>query len=788
MAIATSSSDNKRLNAETGVKMPKITSGMTKLPPAPTKPADDKRKQDSDKKQSKKDADAQAAKDAKLIDGAKKRFKSVMSIEASNRTEGMEDLKFLNGQQWSEADATSRAAEGRPCITENRLPTFANQITNDQRQNRPAINISPLGDRSSKKDAKLLKGMIRAIERDSMADVAYDTGFASAVHNGWGYWRVLTEYESETSFNKVIVIKSIPNPMNVYLDPARTPFMLDAKWGFISEMLPREEFTREYPDASVTPWNEAGVGDNDKDWITPEAVRVSEYYWFEHEERELIMLDNGHQGWEDELDEDIAAQVAAGKLEVLARRTVQEMKLKWCKMTAIEVLERRDCDGSYIPIIECDGTVLNINGKVVKKGIVRDAKGPQRMANYYSTLEAEHVALQPKAPWIMEEGQIEGHEGRWQNANKKSYSYLLYKSVNVNGKPAPPPQRQAFAGPPEAVLAAKQGTIEALKGVTGIRFDATMSERMQDESGRAIRELNNNANLGAYHYIDNFARALKNTGTVLVDLIPNVYDTKRVVAILDETGAEDKVEINPHMQQPHGEKASPTPTNPNQRMKMFNPKVGRYQVTSTIGPSYATRRTEAADSQMKFMAAVPAAAPLIMDLVAKNSDWEGSEQIANRLAKSVPPNFLTPDREDMTPQTQALIQGLQKQLQDNKIQMQQMAKQLDDHSKDRDVIRSQVETTYAAKHEKNLLDSKDKQDKIMADVQLKLAQLEAERKNNDQNLLAKFEEIAAKREATFQGTVGRQLAELVKHVQQANKPESAANSTGGDTPGKSSTE
>lgn len=772
MALASDSGDQKRLSAEKGMKMPRIGSGQNKLPPNPTEPAGDKRKEDSEAKQSKSEQKKQLERDADLLSKAKKRFKAVISVESTNRTEGIDDLKFLNGQQWSEADAAARAAEGRPCITENRLPTFANQITNDQRQNRPAINISPLGDKSSKKDSKILKGMIRAIERDSSADVAYDTGFASAVHNGWGYWRVMTEYESETSFNKVIVIRPLLNPMNVYLDPGRTPFMLDAKWGFISEMLPREEFKREYPDAHQTPWGEVGTGDGDKDWINAEEIRVAEYYYFDYDERELVMLDNGHQGWEDELAEDIADQVASGKIEVIARRTVQEMKLKWCKMTAIEVLERRDCDGAYIPIIECDGTVLNINGKITKKGIVRDAKGPQRMANYYSTLETEHVALQPKAPWILEEGQIEGHESEWKMANKKSFSYLAYKGTNLNGTPAPPPQRQAFAGPPEAILAAKNGTIEALKAVTGIRFDATMSERMKDESGRAIRELNNNANLGAYHYIDNFGRALKNTGIVMVDLIPHVYDTKRIVAILDDSGAEDRVMINPSMQQPHAEVQGNTPDQQQGtgKVKMFNPKVGRYQVTVTIGPSYATKRIEASDSQMKFMTAVPAAAPMIMDLVAKNADWDGADQIAERLAKGVPANLLTPSREDMTPQTQAMIQGLQQQLQQQSQQMQAMAKEMADRTKDRDVIEKQVMTTYAAKHEKTMADSRDKHEKLMADMQIKLLQMQGDYAKGQQEMERKFQEMADKRDAVLQGTIGRQLAEIAKAMSSA-KPE-----------------
>lgn len=724
MAIATNASDQARLSAETGVKTPRIGPGMNKLPPLNLDT------QKNDKRSEEERAKKKASDDATVIGTAKKRFTLARTSESTNRREGVEDLKFLNGEQWAQADAQARASEGRPCNTTNRLPTFANQITNDQRQNRPAIVISPMGDKASKKDAKLLRGMIRAIERDSSADVAYDTAFQSAVHNGWGYARIMSEFESEESFNQVLVVRMIANPFNVYLDTSRTPFMLDAEWGFISEMIPKEEFKREYPNASMTGWVETGVGDDERDWITDDEIRVAEYYYFEHEERELVLLDNGHQGWEDELDDLLARKVANGTINVVDSRTVQCKKLKWRKLTAIEVLDEADCDGQYIPIIECNGTLLNINGKLSKKGIVRDAKGPQKMLNYYDTLETENVALQPKAPWVMEEGQVEGHEDKWRQANRKSFSYLLYKGTNIAGKPAPPPQRQPFAGPPAAILSAKQGCVEALKAVTGIRFDATMSEKMQDESGKAIRELTRNANLGAYHYIDNYGRFLKNVGIVLVDLIPYKYDTKRIVSILDEGGAEDRVMINPTMMQAHGEAMGTTPESPQpQKIKMFNPKIGRYQVTVTIGPDYATRRIEATESQMDFVKAMPQAGQMVMDLIAKNSDWAGAEEFAARLAKAIPANLLTPDRADMSPQVQALVQSMQKQIQDTGQQVQLLTKELTDRQKDRDVIYEQIHKKFEAEV-------------------LKIA--------------AKMEEVAAKKEATLQGTIGRQLAEIAK--------------------------
>jgi Skp family chaperone for outer membrane proteins len=731
VALAENSVDLKKKLSEKGVKMPRVGSGMNKYAQG------NMRANEEGRSNQKVDLDLEEVAD--LLYTAKKRFRYGRTQESTNREEGIEDLKFLKGSQWSSADATSRAAEGRPCITENRLPTFANQITNDQRQNRPAINISPMGGKAGRKDAKILRGMIRAIERDCNADIAYDTGFASAVHNGWGFWRIRTEYESEDSFDMVIVIDPIENPMNVVADPTKRG--LKKEWCFITEMVPREDFERDYPDADQMPWSEVGVSEADKDWITQEEIRVAEYYYTAFEKRDLVMLDNGFKGWEDELDDLVKQRIKNKSLDVVTRRSVQCTKIKWCKLTANEVLEERELDGQYIPVIECDGTRVNVNGKVSKKGIIRDAKGPQSMINYYKTLEAENVALQPKAPWIMEEGQVEGHEDKWRSANKRSFSYLLYKGTNIGGKAAPPPQRQPFAGPPAAILEAQKGNIEAMKAVTGIRFDATMSERMSDESGRAIRELNKNANLGAYHYIDNYGRALKETGAIMIDLIPHTYDTKRMVAVLDDAGADESVMINPNLTAGYGESQTTHPDGHQGVMKMFNPKVGRYQVTVTVGPSYATKRIEASASQMEFAKAMPMVASHVADLIAKNSDWEGAEEFATRLAKMLPPNLITPERSDMSPQIQALIQSLNGELQKAQQQMAAMAKELQDHDKDRDVM----------------------YEKIAKDFEAKMA-----------GVMVKIEEVQAKKEATLAGTLGRAMQDIVsqvKNLEQSMKQE-----------------
>ncbi|TFH41050.1 MAG: hypothetical protein E4H01_15540, partial [Lysobacterales bacterium] len=393
-------------------------------------------------------------KTAKFLANAVKRFQRAETAEGPNRLMAVDDLKFKSGDQWPEQIKAQRVLEKRPCLTINKMKTFVHQITNDQRQNRPSINVSPVGDKSDKQTAKMLKGLIRQIERQSNADVAYDTAFDGAVSNGWGYWRIITEYEAEGSFDQVLRIERIRNPFRVYMDPdAQMPDGSDAQWCVISDLIPREEFESTWPDAAVTPWQQQTTGDDGWGlWSTQTHIRIAEYFQVKTKTRKLVALQSGHVGFEDELADDIKESIKLDKDLVLKTRDVQAKEIEWTKITSHEILETSIVPCRWIPVVKVIGDETDIEGKVILAGIVRDAKDPQRMYNFWSTSETELIALAPKAPWMMEEGQIEGHEQRWRDANTKSLPYLLYKGVSIGGKQAPAPQRQQFAGPPVGVV------------------------------------------------------------------------------------------------------------------------------------------------------------------------------------------------------------------------------------------------------------------------------------------------------------------------------------------------
>ncbi len=644
--------------------------------------------------------------EAVVLRRARKRLARIASDESENRKLGLDDLRHETGEgQWPQDVAAQRNFDKRPCLTLNKLPTFVNQVLNDARQNRPGIHYSPVGERADKQVAQMLDGMTRAIWRNSDGDTMVDT----ALHNsagapGWGYARVLCDFEDEGSMHQEIRLMRVTNPFSVYLGKHKDLTGADANHAFVTEDMDREEFEETYPDADKMPWDQTGIGDAYKTWGNSESgVRIAEYFEEETEHRTLVQLSNGHVGFKDNLADEVKASLDSGALEVVKERESPCKKIWWYKLTAAEVLKKERWPGKYIPIVKFTGTEIDIEGKTKLSGIIRNAKQPQLMYNYGRTAEIETLGQQPKIVWLIAEGQDEGYEEQWSTAHVKARPALKYRPMSLGGHPVPPPQRQQPFGVPAGQAQWSQTAAQDMQAVTGIRFDATPQERMYDESGRALRELRERGDLATFHYIDNCAKSLRRLGVILQDLICNgeVYDTTRIVTILREDEKEQQVKISPTAAKPYTEERDEMT---GKAIPVINPTIGKYGVTVMVGPSYATKRVEAAESKMDFVRAMGPAAPQIIagvaDLIAKDMDWAESEEWAARLAALVAqthPGLIQPTQKDMTPQVQALIQGLQQSLQKTQQELMLHQRALADQDKDRAIKLEKIEKDFEAK-------------------------------------------------------------------------------------------
>ena len=611
--------------------------------------------------------------DSDVLSTARDRLSMAISAYSESREDELDDLRFYAGSpdnqwQWpADVLATRGAVQGqtinaRPCLTINKLPQHVHQITNDQRQNRPSVKVIPVDDNADVEVAEVFNGMVRHIEYISDADVAYDTACENQVSYGEGYIRVLTEYCDDNTFDQDIKIARVRNSFSVYMDPLiQDPCGSDAKWCFITEDLSQEEYHRLFPNASpLSTLETLGVGDqNLSQWLNTDTIRIAEYFYIEYDRQTLNLYPGNATAFQGSPEDKQLRQIY-GKPK--KSRQADRKKIKWCKINGYEILEEQEWAGKFIPVIRVIGNEYEVEGRIYISGLVRNAKDAQRMYNYWTSQEAEMLALAPKAPFIGYGGQFEGYETQWKTANTQNWPYLEVNPDVTDGQGAvlPLPQR---ALPPMAqtgLIQAKMGASEDIKSATG-QYNASLGQTSNERSGRAILARQREGDVGTYHYQDNLARAVRHVGRQLVDLIPKIYDTQRIARIIGLDGETKMVKIDPMQQEPVRKIQ-------NQEgiviEKVYNPSVGKYDVVVATGPGYATKRQEALEAMAQLLQGNPQLWAVAGDLFVKNMDWPGAQEMAKRFAKTIDPK-LTGDAED-NPALQAANQ-----------QMEAMAAELD---------------------------------------------------------------------------------------------------------------
>jgi len=584
------------------------------------------------------------------IGEAIKFLRLVGEADSQNRAEALGDLKFAAGDQWPVEIQNSRNLESRPCLTINKIDAYVRQVTNQQRQQRPRIKVHPVNNEGDLKIAQVIEGITRHIEVNSNADTAYDTAFEYAVKMGWGYWRVTTNYISEDSFDQEIYIEPVDDPFSVYFDPnSVSPDGSDAERCLITSVMSKSAFRQAYPGADDgANFSARATGDSDAEWVTKEDIRLAEYWHIERVKSTLVLLSDGTRVYEDELPS--AEMLDASGITIMDKRPSYRKKVKWCKLTAMEVLEEREWPGKYIPIIPCYGAQVVVEGKRKKYGLVRFAKDPQRMFNFWRTALTESIALAPKPKWLIAEGQDEGHESEWALANLKSTPVLRYKQKDIEGVPAPVPTRIQPEPPPDGIMVASSAIADDLKTVLGI-FDPSQA-LPGNLSGKALQGQQQQVDLSNFHFYDNMTRSIKQTGKIILDLIPKIYDTQRVLRIIGVDGKPDMVTIN--QVEATGE-------------VLNDVTVGLYDVVMDTGPGYNSKRQQAVDTMMPLMAE-PTVFQAAGDLLFRNMDFPGADIIADRLAAMNPLSQID-EKSDVPPQIQMKMLQMQKAMADQEQKM-----------------------------------------------------------------------------------------------------------------------
>lgn len=572
-------------------------------------------------------------------------FDSDWSAEFLNMQAGLEDAAFLAGLQWDTINAQRRAAGRKPILTFNRLPAFLGLVIGNRRMSETTIKVLP-DNGGTKPVARLRQGLARSIEKNSNADRAYNDALQQAATSGIGNFRLVADYASYDAFTQDLKIEALNDFTAVVWDRLIVdPTGKDATRCFVQDRIPTKQFQNTYP------WAQAGdLGGTmtlmtqlvATEWFTQDTVRVVSYWKMRHDMRTVALMQDGSVAdVTDKPREEWLPNVAMHP--VSGEPYVREAKRPYAEMylcSACNILAGPYRMYTYrIPVFRVPGWEINIAGSKQRFGLIRFLKDPQRLLNYWRSIQAEKLMMAPKAKWVATKKSVAGLEEKWRNAHLSDDPLLLWNDEESATPPTmvPPIQMEP------ALIQESQQLSQDLRDISGLH-EASLGMVSNEVSGKAINARQRVGEMGTVLYTDNLNMAIEECGRVIVDLIPRYYDTPRIVKVLGEEGKEDLAFIN-------------NPDDPESDIT-----VGKYSVTVATGPSYATKRMEAVETLTSLVNSAPEAMAVGLDIIVDNMDLPGAEKLSKRLKAALPPQFQDPS--DMTPEEQEAMAASQQAAQE----------------------------------------------------------------------------------------------------------------------------
>lgn len=627
----------------------------------------------------KKDPEKKADPNRDLISKVRDCLKTASDADSANRRAAMLDLKFLNvpGEQWDQILRNERG--DRICREYNKLRITAKRIINDMRANRPQGKVRAVED-GDKDTADVIEGLIRNIWNVSDGDTVIDYAAEYQVGGGYGAWRINTEYSTDTAFEQDIKVEGLKNPFCLYMDPAASdPLGRDAEYWILTERISKTSYEARWPKKEIVSFDGDEFDDEDE-WSDGETVRICEYWYKEPATRTLYLTQDGKT-----VD---AADLKPGEelqLQIARTRVVKCHKIMMCIVGGGDALLDKPTEwaGGMFPFVPVYGERMVIDGKTLWHGITRFAKDAQRSYNEARTAITETIAMAPQAKFWATPAQALGHTDKWAEAHKKNFPFLLF---NPDAQNPGPPARMGGPEVPVALIQESQIASDEIKAVTGI-FDPSLGEQSNETSGRAITARQKQGEIATYNYMDNMAKGIRRTWEILIDLLPKIYDTERSVRILGVDLSEKYQKINAMVQDPAtGE------------MQAINDlSRGKYDVTVTVGPSFATQRQEATELYTQLGTAVPQLWAVAGDLIMKSMDLPYADKMAERMKLMLPPQIqqAEADGKPLPPEVQQAMQQADQMMQVAQQQsqlVQQAAQEVQQSDAELDKKKAEIQT------------------------------------------------------------------------------------------------
>jgi hypothetical protein len=619
--------------------------------------------------------------DDPVVHEARKRFDHCNEWEGEWRQRALRDMKFAygdseNGFQWPNEIRNAREHSARPCLTLNLIRAHNKLISNEMRKNKSEVKFLGMGNGATQDSADVFQDLFRHTQAISDAQhLALPMARDDAVDIGVGYFRLVTRYESDDSFNQEVYIDPIDDPMQVFIDPDIHVGgnALDAKFAFVFDDIPKDDFKDAYPDlyAKVRGTEPLGLGSLPTDKRGESHVRVVEYFRRVPKKSELISF--LHQGQRFNIPRSKLERIVKSKQardgiidrETTRLREVTSDEVEWYLIVGSEVVEKTIWLGKYIPILRVLGEETVIEGRLDRKGHTRYMLDAQRMFNYFSSAQIEGLALQTKAPWLAPAKAIEEHEAVWRMSNIDNPAVLPYNHIDPEGNPEipiPPPTRIEPPAASPGFQQAMENSRQQIMMVSG-QYENQLGEPGNERTGAAINARRSQSATANFHFQDNYEGALIALGKQLLDIYPRLYDTRRIKRIVANDGIEYDLYIDPSLR---GAYAQEMNYQGQVIKRVVNPLVGKYDVAASVGPAFDTQREETVENMTLMLTQAPGLIPILGDILVKNMAFKESQEAASRLRRMVPPvalgNGPTPTEQQLQQQLMTLQAALVKEM------------------------------------------------------------------------------------------------------------------------------
>ncbi len=373
-------------------------------------------------------------------------------------------------------------------------------------------------------------------------------------------------------------------------------------------------------------------------------------------------------------------------------RPSKKHKIIHYKIAGDYVLDKTEFPSEQLPLVFVDNnSYYDKTGKQICRSFFGDAKDTQRYINYLRTQSAYILKISRYDQWIGSKKNVKSLDTQrnWRDPNA-TQGMLTYDESESGAKPEQvrPPELSA------SLFQQYQLAIEDLYTSTGL-YPARMGNNGDEASGKAIDARTRQGSYTTYVFFNSINRAIATGGAIVNEMIPRVYDTERVMALMTPDEGMKNITVNKETDD-YG-------------VQIENDiRKGTYEVRLKPGPSFEGQKQQALDSLREVLAADPTAFNLIADLYADNLPLMNTIEIKNRLKTRVPPQIIEagktgkmPPESGPSPEQQAV------QLQQQQMQQEAQFKQKELELKDKEIQLKQQE--------------------IIQEAQFKIQELETER-------------------------------------------------------------